>query len=68
MTPRSTAAPSPRRSRSARRLSYDLVDRALSPYIGVHYQRAFGESADLIRIDGDDPDGVFFVAGAKMLF
>lgn len=50
------------------RLSYDLVDRAISPYIGVHYQRAFGESADLIRIDGDDPESVFFVAGAKILF
>ena len=50
------------------RLSYDLVDRAVAPYVGVHYERAFGESADLVRIDGDDPDGVFFVVGTKLLF
>jgi copper resistance protein B len=50
------------------RLSYDLVDRAFSPYIGVHYERAFGETADLIRAGGEDPGGVFFVAGAKLLF
>lgn len=50
------------------RLSYDLVDRAFSPYIGVHYERAFGETADRIRASGEDPGGVFFVAGAKMLF
>jgi hypothetical protein len=33
-----------------------------------HYQRALGESADLIGIGGDDPDDVFFVAGAKILY
>ena len=45
------------------RLSYDLIDRAFSPYIGVHYERAFGETADRIRTAGEDPGGVFFVAG-----
>ena len=50
------------------RLSYDLIDRALSPYIGVHYERAFGETADRIRSAGEDPGGVFFVTGAKLLF
>ena len=50
------------------RLSYDLVGRLVSPYIGVHYERAFGETANLIRADGEDPGGVFFVVGAKVLF
>ncbi len=50
------------------RLGYDLVGRAFSPYVGVHYERAFGETADLRRADGEGAGAVFFVAGAKMLF
>jgi copper resistance protein B len=50
------------------RLSYDLVDRAISPYIGVHYERVFGKTADLARDDGEDVDGVFFVIGTKIMF
>ncbi len=50
------------------RLSYDLIDRAVSPYIGVHYERLFGETADLARDDGEDDDAVFFVIGTRILF
>lgn len=50
------------------RLSYDLIDRALSPYIGVHYERVFGETADLARDEGEDVDGLFFVVGARVMF
>ncbi|WP_282611143.1 copper resistance protein B [Pelagibius sp. Alg239-R121] len=50
------------------RLSYDLIDRAISPYIGVHYERAFGETADLARDDGEDDGAVFFVIGTRILF
>ena len=50
------------------RLSYDLIDRAVSPYIGVHYERAFGETAERVRAAGDDAGGVFFVAVTKLLF
>lgn len=50
------------------RLSYDLVDRALSPYIGVHYERLFGESADLARADGEDRDALYFVVGSRIRF
>jgi copper resistance protein B len=50
------------------RLSYDVVDRLFSPYVGVHYERAFGESADLVRADGEDAGSLYFVAGAKILF
>lgn len=50
------------------RLSYDLVDRLVSPYIGVHYERVFGETADLRRADGEDAGSVFVVAGARIMF
>jgi len=50
------------------RLSYDLVDRAISPYVGVHYERLLGDSADLARDDGEAIDGLFVVAGVKILF
>ena len=50
------------------RFSYDLIDRAVSPYIGVHYERLFGETADLARDDGEDDDAVFFVIGTRILF
>lgn len=50
------------------RLSYDLIDRAVAPYIGVHYERVFGETRDIVRAEGKDDDAVFFVAGLKLLF
>jgi copper resistance protein B len=50
------------------RLSYDLVDRALAPYIGVHYERGFGETARLTRREGEDAGALFFGAGVRMMF
>ncbi len=50
------------------RLSYDLVDRAIAPYIGVHYERVFGGSADLARDEGDDAGAVYVVVGSRFLF
>ena len=50
------------------RLSYDLLDRAVAPYIGVHYERRFGETADLARAEGEARDNLYFVVGTKMLF
>lgn len=50
------------------RLSYDLIDRLVSPYVGVHYEFALGETADRIRASGGNRDDLFFVAGAKILF
>lgn len=50
------------------RLSYDLIDRAVSPYIGIHYERKFGETADLARAEGEAVDALFLVAGLKLLF
>lgn len=50
------------------RLSYDLVDRAVAPYVGIHYERVFGETRDIARADGEDGDALFFVAGTRLLF
>lgn len=50
------------------RLSYDLIDRAISPYIGVHYELALGESGRLAQAAGGKRDDLFFVAGARVIF
>ena len=50
------------------RLSYDLVDRAVAPYVGVHYERAFGETADLLEDEGEDAGQLFGVVGVRLLF
>jgi len=50
------------------RLSYDILDRLLSPYIGVVWERKFGETADLSREEGEDVEAWFFAFGVKVLF
>lgn len=50
------------------RLSYDLVDRAISPYIGVSWERSFGKTASMARSEGGDAGEVFFVVGARLMF
>jgi copper resistance protein B len=50
------------------RLSYDLVDRAVSPYIGVHYERVFGETEDIATSEGKEADAIFLTVGMKMMF
>lgn len=50
------------------RLSYDLVDRSISPYIGVHYERAFGKTADFKTADGEEKDELYFVIGSRFMF
>jgi copper resistance protein B len=50
------------------RLGYDLIDRSFTPYIGVHYERLFGQTADYARDDGEERDALFFVIGARLLF
>ena len=50
------------------RISYDLVDRAIAPYIGVHYEQTFGDSADLAREEGEEAGAVFFVTGVRLMF
>lgn len=50
------------------RLSYDLIDRAVSPYIGVHYEFATGESGRLAQAAGGNKDEFFFVVGSRFIF
>jgi len=50
------------------RLSYDLIDRSLSPYIGVHYERKFGETGRIARSEGEGKADVFFAIGTRLMF
>ncbi|MGY9005206.1 MAG: copper resistance protein B [Alphaproteobacteria bacterium] len=50
------------------RLSYDVVDRLFSPYVGVVYERKLGDTADLARTEGGDIESWFGVVGLKMVF
>ncbi|MEQ9332393.1 copper resistance protein B [Thalassobaculum sp.] len=50
------------------RLSYDLVDRTVAPYIGVHWERKLGETAGIARSEGEDTDAARVVAGVRLLF
>ncbi|MFO7857287.1 MAG: copper resistance protein B [Paracoccaceae bacterium] len=50
------------------RLGYDLVDRAVAPYVGVHYERRLGESADRTRRAGGDADALSVVLGVRLMY
>ena len=50
------------------RVSYDLLDRAIAPYIGVHWERTFGESGRLVRAEGENSDVVSLVVGFRLMF
>ena len=50
------------------RLSYDLVDRSVAPYVGVHFEQLFGSTKRLAQDDGEPTDELFFVAGVRFRF
>ena len=50
------------------RLSYDLVDRAISPYIGVNYQKSYGGTGDLLQAAGRPTENISFVIGTRLFF
>ena len=50
------------------RLRYDLIDRLVAPYIGVHYEFLLGETASIARRNGESTDGLFAVAGVRINF
>lgn len=50
------------------RLGYDLIDRAITPYIGVYYERDHYETADFTRDEGGDADGIFGLIGVRLMF
>ena len=49
------------------RLRYELAPE-FAPYVGVQYQRRFGETADFSRARGDDAGGWSFMVGARAWF
>lgn len=49
------------------RLRYQVVPR-FAPYIGVNYERAFGDTRRFRRLDGENPGGWQFVAGLRTWF
>ncbi len=50
------------------RLSYDLIDRAFSPYVGIVHERKYGDTADLARDSGGGIEDWFAVVGARLMF
>lgn len=49
------------------RLRYEIA-REFAPYIGVEYERSFGDTADFIRAAGEDPDSWKAVLGVRAWF
>jgi len=49
------------------RLRYEIV-REFAPYIGVTWSRAYGDTADMARDEGEDVDEARFVAGIRIWF
>jgi copper resistance protein B len=49
------------------RLRYEFR-REFAPYVGLHWERKFGETADLAREAGEDADELSLVAGVRVWF
>ncbi|MCG8518892.1 MAG: copper resistance protein B [Pseudomonadales bacterium] len=50
------------------KLSYDLIDRSFSPYIGVVHERKYGDTAELARDQSSGIEDWFAVVGARVSF
>lgn len=50
------------------RLSYDVLDRSVSPYVGVHYERSFGDTKDIKIAEEKEGDSLWFVTGVRLMF
>ncbi len=49
------------------RLRYEIA-REFAPYIGVGYEAKLGETADIARADGEDPDSFSLLVGLRAWF
>lgn len=49
------------------RLRYE-IRREFAPYVGVSYERAFGDTADMFRAHGEKPGSTRFVVGLRAWF
>ena len=50
------------------RVSYDLLDRTVAPYIGAVWERKFGRTADFARDEGEDVETWFLGVGLRIMF
>lgn len=49
------------------RLRYEFVPE-FAPYIGIEYEAKLGETADIARAAGEDPDGLKLIVGLRAWF
>ena len=49
------------------RLRYEIL-REFAPYIGIGYEARLGETADIARAAGEDPDGFALLLGLRAWF
>lgn len=49
------------------RLRYEIA-REFAPYVGIEYEAKLGETADIVRAQGEDPDGFAVVLGLRAWF
>ncbi|SMQ63747.1 copper resistance protein B [Altererythrobacter xiamenensis] len=49
------------------RLRYEIA-REFAPYVGIEYEAKLGETADIARAKGEDPDGFKFLVGLRAWF
>lgn len=49
------------------RLRYEIA-REFAPYVGIEYEAKLGETADIARAEGEDPDGFKFLVGLRAWF
>jgi copper resistance protein B len=50
------------------RLSYDVIDRSFSPYIGLTFETKLGDTRDQAAAEGEGTAALFGVVGAKFVF
>jgi copper resistance protein B len=50
------------------RLRYDLGLRQVAPYVGVEWEKKFGDTADYARAEGEDTEDTRLVAGLRLFF
>lgn len=53
---------------TALRLSYAAVREHFSPYVGVIYEREYGDTADLARAEGEGIEEWVLLLGARLVF
>ena len=50
------------------RLRYEVIDRTVAPYVGVHWEKKLGETASLALAEGEDSDAARVVVGVSLMF